>query len=149
MKLNERGWGYKSLIIFSAIFIVILLGVSVAITRYTNELKKDKKNSSTDTKENSSIENKTNSYIYQTLEKDLEKAGESYSVYHSTLIDFTDDYLIVNSAVLEQDGFSETIEDPVDGNPCDGYVKIDSDGNVDAFIKCSEYKTAGYDTWVE
>lgn len=149
MKLNERGWGYKSLIIFSALFIVILIGVSVVITRYTKTLKDDKKKKENNTQEKTNIENQTNSYTYQILERDLQNAGESYSVYHSTLIDFTDTYLIVNSDVLEQDGFSETIEDPVDGSPCDGYVKIDSDGDVKAFIKCQEYKTPDYDLWVE
>ena len=148
MKLNERGWGYKSLIIFSVLFIAILLGVSIAITRYTKTLKDNKKKND-ETKENNSIDNSVNNYTYSILERDLENAGESYSVYHSTLIDFTDNYLIVNSDVLEQDGFSETIEDPVDGSPCDGYVKIDSDGDVHAFIKCSQYKTPDYDLWVE
>lgn len=148
MKLNERGWGLKSLIIFSVIFIVILICTSFVIKNYIKQVKNDNKDKD-NTSESTNIEKKTNSYIYQTLEKDLERAGESYAVYHSTLITFSEEYIIVNSAVLEQDGFSETIEDPVDGSPCDGYVKINPDGEVESFIKCSEYKTPKYDLWIE
>lgn len=143
MKLNNRGWGLSFLIVIGVIFILILIFVSLRIKGMTHQLKDDDKTSKTIQKE------EMNNSIYLSLEQALYKAGESYTVYHSSLIDNTSDHLIVWFDTLKQEGFIESLADPNGAGNCNGYVLIKNDYSINSFIKCSNYETLNYTLWVD
>ena len=82
MKLNNKGWGLGYLIVVGVLFILILVFVSLRIRALTHQFKDDKKDN-----KKSSVKSDVNTDLYRTLEARLEKAGESYAVYHHTLIE--------------------------------------------------------------
>ena len=74
---NNKGWGLGFLIIVGVLFLLILIFVSLRIRALTHQFKDNKKDKK-QTTEKSSV----NTDLYRTLEASLEKAGESYSIYH-------------------------------------------------------------------
>lgn len=141
MKLNNRGWGLGFLIVIGALFLLILIFVSMRIRSMTHQLKDDKKT------DNSSENSKINKDIYVALEERLKKAGETYTIYHPSLIDNTNDHLIVWFDTLKSEGLIESLADPSGNGNCSGYVFIKTDDSVQSFIKCEDYKTLNYDLW--
>ena len=143
MKLNDKGWGLGFLIIAAVIIFLILIVSSIKIN---NLIKESKKTNSNSTKINNNVDD---SALYKTLETNLEDAGESYVLYHETLLDYTDDYIIVDYETLKNEGHITSLPDPNGNKNCDGFVMIKTDYSVKPFIKCSKYKTLNYDLWVE
>ena len=145
MKLNNKGWGLGFLIIVGAIFLLILIVSSIKINKFIKDSKDDSKkqqNTSTDTKVD-------NNAIYTALELRLEDAGESYIVYHETLLDYVEDHIIVKYSTLKDEGHISSLPDPDGEVNCDGYVMIKTDFSVKPFLKCTNYKTLNYDLWVD
>jgi hypothetical protein len=148
MKLNNRGWGLGFLIIAGVIVILILIVTSIKI----NNLIKDNRKSNDSNKNSQQTDTSDNvetSALYKTLETNLEDAGEAYLIYHETLLDNTDDFIIVKYDTLKSEGHITNLPDPVGNKNCDGYVMIKTDFSVKPFIKCSNYKTLNYDLWEE
>lgn len=144
MGLNNKGWSFSFFIIVGAIFLLLLIFVSIRIRNMTHQAKKDNKNDSVKTKENTTI----NDGLYTSLEQVLKRAGESYSVYHTALIDNTTDHLIVSFYTLKEEGFIESLADPDGSGDCDGYVFIKNDYSINPYIKCHNYETLNYSLWV-
>lgn len=142
MKLNNKGWGLSTLIIFGVIFILILVFISI---RINSIVKYDKKNDNVDSEENV----KANDPLYASLEEKLIKSGESYLIYHQTLLDNEDNYIIVSTDELKSEGHLANLVDPVTKGECDGFIKIDSTEVISPFISCQNYKTTDYDLWNE
>ena len=145
MKLNNRGWGLSFLIVIGAIFLLILIFISLKIRSMTHQIKDDNKEDSNKSSENRNID----SGLYSSLETVLKRAGESYTVENSSIIDNADDHVIVNYSELKSKGYIESLADPNGNGNCDGYVFIKLDYSVQSFIKCDGYKTTNYDLWVE
>ena len=145
MKLNNRGWGLGFLITIGTIFIIILIAVSIGIRSMTHQLKDDKK----DSKSSDSTTTTTNNSLYELLEASLQKAGESYTNYHPTMVENTEDHLIIKYDTLKNEGFIETLKDPNNDGDCAGYVFIKHDYSVQSFIKCKDYTTTNYELWVD
>lgn len=145
MKLNNRGWGLGFLIVVGAIFILILIFVSIRIRTMTHQAdtKEDTK-----TSENSKNES-VNTGLYSILEQTLKRSGETFTIYHPTLIDNIDDHLIVWASTLKQEGLIDTLDDPEGDGECNGYVFIKKDGSVQSFIKCTKYETLNYTLWAD
>jgi len=144
MKLNNKGWGLGFLIIVGVLFLLILIFVSLRIRALTHQFKDNKKDKK-ETSEKSSV----NTDLYRTLEASLEKAGESYSIYHLTLMENSSDHVIVWYETLKNEGFIESLPDPEAEGECKGYVMIKDEDSVESFVKCSKYETLNYDLWVD
>lgn len=143
MKLNNRGWGLGFLIIVGVFFLLLLILVSMRIRSLTHELKdSDSKN---ETSENTS----SSGNLYVSLEEVLKKAGESYTMYHGSLVENTSDYFTVWFDTLKNEGFIESLPDPEGAGNCSGYVLIKNDYSVYPFIKCSNYESLNYYLWVD
>ncbi|MBR5662038.1 MAG: hypothetical protein IKX00_00115 [Bacilli bacterium] len=145
MKLDNRGWGLGFLIVIGALFLLILIFVSLRIRALTHQTKSDDKSDKNKTNENTTID----SSLYETLEQVLKRAGESYTINNSSLIDNIDDHITVDYEELKSSGYIESLADPSGNGNCDGYVFIKNDYSVQPFIKCSNYKTTNYDLWVD
>lgn len=135
--LNEHGWGMKTLIIISSIFLLALIGTAIAIKNISNSMKSSDSSDSSSTTESS----------YTILEDELKKAGENYTLYHETLINNSTDKILVSLDTLVEEGFINNIIDPDSDSYCDGFVIIDTNKKVKSYLKCSLYKTSEYDIW--
>ena len=88
--LNEKGWGYKFLIFFAVLFVLILIGVSIALHKLgwtKNSL--GKKNSNSKNSEYVSIENNLQSsgYLYLKENKNyIDNSNSSVKVSLDTLM---------------------------------------------------------------
>lgn len=145
MKLNNKGWGLGFLIVIGTLFLLILIFVSIRIRSITHQSKDDNKSSNNSSSENMTID----SSLYVSLEQVLKRAGETYTVYHTTLVENTSDHLIVSFDTLKSEGLIESLSDPYGNGDCEGYVFIKSDYSVNPFIKCSKYETLNYSLWVD
>ena len=145
MKLNNRGWGLGFLIVIGAIFLLILIFVSLRIRALTHQTKEDNKSDKNQSTETTTMD----SGLYESLELVLKRAGEAYTIDNSSLIDNISDHLIVDFEELKTKGYIESLADPKGNGNCDGYVFIKHDYSVQSFVKCSSYKTTNYDLWVD
>lgn len=146
MKLNNKGWGLGYLIVVGTVIIIILIISSVKIRNFIRENQESNKKKQNDAVDTIKTDNNA---IFTALELRLEEAGESYTVYHETLIDNTEDYLIVSYDELKEEGHISSLPDPDGDKSCDGYVMIKPDFSVKPFLSCTNYKTLDYDLWVE
>ena len=146
MKLNNKGWWLGFLIVIGTIFLLILIFVSIRIRTMTHQMNNKKhENKTTENRKNDSV----NTGLYSVLEQTLKKSGETFTIYHPTLIDNIDDHLIVWVSTLKQEGLIDTLDDPEGEGECNGYVFIKNDGSVQSFIKCSKYETLNYTLWAD
>lgn len=145
MKLNNKGWGLSFLIVIGALFILILIFISLRIRSMTHQIKDDDKKDSNKSSDNRVIDGG----LYDSLEAVLKRAGEAYTVDNSYVIDNIDDHLIVNYSELKSRGYIESLADPNGSGDCNGYVLIKLDYSVQSFIKCQNYETSNYNLWVD
>lgn len=134
--LNEKGWGYKFLIFFAVLFVLILIGVSIALHKLgwtKNSL--GKKNSNSQNSE------------YVSIENNLQSSGYLYLKENKNYIDNSNSSVKVSLDTLMRNGYSNNLIDPVTGNFCNGYVIISVNSEVSAYIKCDNYETENYRMW--
>ena len=135
MKLNNKGFGISTMLIVGALFLIILVAVSIRISNIP-------KSTSTGSNSSDSTKNDNN---YASLEEKLKKAGDSYSLYHDTLISYSSSSIKVTYDQLYEEGYINILTDIKTGASCDGYVVIDTDYDVTPYLKCDSYKTLGYE----
>lgn len=143
MKLNNRGWGYNSLVIFGTIFLIFLIIVSIGIKTMI------KNNSNKDDANYVEVKNENYGSVYASYETLFKRAGETYALYHETLVNNSDDVIIVNEETLYNEGLIEKLDDPSGNGYCKGFALINIDGTVKGFIKCDNYQTDNYELWVD
>ena len=134
--LNEKGWGYKFLIFFAVLFMVILIGVSIALHKLgwtKNSLAKGASG------------NKNSEYI--AIENNLQNSGYKYLKENKNYIDNSNSSVKVSLNTLIRNGYSNDLIDPKTGNFCDGYVIISVNSEVSAYIKCDSYESENYKMW--
>ena len=134
--LNEKGWGYKFLIFFAVLFVLILIGVSIALHKLgwtKNSLRKKNSNS------------KNSEYV--SIENNLQSSGYLYLKENKNYIDNSNSSVKVSLDTLMRNGYSNNLIDPVTGNFCNGYVIISVNSEVSAYIKCDNYETENYRMW--
>lgn len=141
MKLNKKGWGL-------AVEIIIILGVIVALVWAVYGFNK------------LGLVKDMNEALGTDILPDLIISGEkvTYSMAEDNLIDASKAYVkdvyennldidtTIKLSRLIKDGYISTIRDE-NNNTCSGYVmvsNISENINYDAYLKCKNYKTPGY-----
>jgi len=121
MRLNNRGWGFRQMIVISALLLITLLFVAYYIFSLYNSLDID------------------SGGHYATLELKIENAAIKYAKDRN--YDLSNKYRITLSQ-LKKGNYITTFADK-ENKECDGYVVID-DYNFTSFIKCENFTSKGY-----
>lgn len=143
MKLNNNGWGLSEMIIFSAILIIALFFVVFYAFQFKRE---NTIKTSTQTNNESIKENIT----YTSIENKIREATLTYmQKYYDDRISGT--VTIPTSNLI----YTHLLEDSdlitSDKDSCDGYAlvykKENQDYEIEAYIKCTNYKTNEFQNW--
>lgn len=145
MKLNNRGWGMREMIIYMCILILFLLFASYSVnTLYANlELNK----STNDTNSTSESEQFVDFNYYRDLEYKLSNATFNYlaNVYSASNDDLDNK---VDVELLKEYDMIDTLYDQFGTNICKGYSKFYKNEKgafvVNSYISCNNYETEGY-----
>ena len=132
MKLNNRGWGLREMLILSAILIFFFCLAIYFIYVLSSSLSTS-----------SSINNEApvNYTLYKNYEEKLYNAGEKFLLNNKSYQDS-----IINLSTLINAGYISGIKDLDTKNECNGYIKVYNldEREIQAFIKCDNYITEGY-----
>jgi len=129
MILNNKGWGLKEMLFFSAILFFCLLVVVFLINNLYSSIEE---NMSTNNHQTSSENN------YEKVERNLAQAAKRYYKIHKDEIG----EIIISDELIEENYL--TVEKmTVDNDICEGYVLIE-DNEYSPFITCASYETEGY-----
>lgn len=147
-KLDNKGWGFTTFIIYLAIFIVFIIVVTVLAINNADEIKPQQSENSNevDTGANANIteEEQTEGMDYSAIEEDLENAAYQYQKEYLPNMN-NGDVEYVTATKLEE---LELLDNLTNGDIlCTGYAKITYDNgknDVMAFINCGDYITEGY-----
>jgi len=131
MKLNNKGWGIREMLVLSAV-LIFFFGVAIYfIYLLYSSLDLDLKDDS--------------DYVdvlqYVALEDNLEEAALEYledlnQVFDADVVIFLKDLVAAD--------YISGINDPNTGNACDGYVEV-NENIIYPYIKCDKYITNGYE----
>ena len=80
---------------------------------------------------------------YTALESQLETAGSKY--YKANYSGGVSQNTFVSYSKLKNSGYINSLIDE-NGRNCTGYVEITKSGSIFGYVKCSRYKTGGYDS---
>lgn|SRR5574344_531087 len=140
--MNNGGWGLKDMLLMVAV-LAIALFISVTIYDKTfgeggvGEYVIDNLSSDTIT---SSKNNYTSNISYSDIEANMVKASKNY-ITDNDIILLEDDTLVISLDKLVNNNYMDKVT--IDNNKCSGYVVINN--TYSAYLKCSNYKTLGYD----
>ena len=130
MKLNNRGWGFRSMLILSAILIFFFSLAIYFIYLLYSSLSMDLRSES--------------DYVdilqYEAIEDRLKLAGEDY--LEEINQEFTEEVVIYIDDLVDAD-YIDYITDPNTDNLCEGYVSVKEEA-VYPYINCDKYTTEGY-----
>ena len=154
MKLNNNGWGYRDMIIYSSIIIIALLFVAISISSFYDSLDIPERptynpsgdvNSTEDKEEKPTVIPVDENY-YLNLEASVKSATLDYLNTYS--YDVSDEILNISVDTLVSFDFIEPLYDKSRASTCSGYsnVYVTSQGvyEIKPFISCSDYVTSGY-----
>ena len=153
MKLNNKGWGYREMIIYTCIILFALIFVAISINSFYDNLMEDinsnKNNSpvvnnpSTEEKPSQDVVTDGNYYVLQ--ENKLKQATFEYVNKYS--YDLSEDILIVTMDTLVSFNFMEPIYDQTGTYKCSGYSNVyvnNGEYGIVPYINCNNYVTSGY-----
>ncbi|MBR1414228.1 MAG: hypothetical protein IJ574_06175 [Bacilli bacterium] len=172
IKLNNRGWGFRDMIIIMCVLIIVLFVAVYYIHRLYdikeineanarmndiksnnnsyNEVKKEDNtiNDSSNTS-NNEVNEKVITTNYTVLEKKLSQSAINYVIDLNETI--TDDYtLTLTFNELHINKYIDNLIEEEGKSTCDGYAIVYSnDGNLisDPYITCSHYQTPNFESW--
>lgn len=131
MRLNKQGWGLREMLILSGILILFLCVSIYFIYIFYNSFDKEMK-----------------SNYYEGLENNLEYQTTIYlNDYYDEAL--TSDKITISRSVLRSYDLDIELKDKHE-KACSGYVTANKSmgkTNVDAYIKCENYETKGYEEW--
>ena len=134
MKLNKRGWGYFQMMWMTGIILFFFLLAIILIVRFYHSL--DLKVTST-----TSVEMKTK----EQMVKDLEYAAEAYMEYNYKDLRDVNDIRLTSHKLYKAGLFAKDLY-----GGCTGYViasKINGAIQTQAYIKCGDYKSPGFENY--
>lgn len=154
MKLDNRGWGYRDMIIYSCILLFCLLLSVYFVNSLYNDLEKSAErqkinSSSSDVvevpKKEDKEDNKIDYSYYFDLEDKLKEATIKYIKNEN--VDLSNGLVTINSSILVDKGYLKDFYDQY-GVRCGGYSNVLVEENyeysVQSYILCNDYSTAGY-----
>ncbi|MBE6155745.1 MAG: hypothetical protein E7164_03205 [Firmicutes bacterium] len=120
MKLNNKGWGFPEMIVFSSVLLLLLFFASYYIYVLYNNL------------------DGQDGITYASLETRLQtKAMRYVSEY-----DLKENKVIVSVSDLKRLGYLESFADDK-GNECKGYV-VYEESEYTSYISCMNFTSSGY-----
>ena len=120
IKLNNKGWGLREMMIISAILLVFLLFAAYYIYVLYNNLDEDKAG------------------VYAKLELKLQTAAVKYVKDNN----IKKGKAIISLDDLQDAGYIDMFTDPKD-DKCNGYV-IYENNDYDSYISCNYFTSSGY-----
>lgn len=120
MKLNNKGWGLKEMMIISAILLLFLLFAAYYIYMLYNNL------------------DSSSASVYGQLELKLQTSAVSYVNKHK----LQNSKAIISLSDLQKEGYINLFTDPNDED-CNGYV-IYENQEYKSYISCRYYTSSGY-----
>ena len=153
MKLNNHGWGMRTMIIYVCILLIFLLISNSMISTMYEDLEAElntTKNDDSQVKDEEEViisdEPKIDYVFYSNYEKRMEEATRTYlnnvDIYLNTCI-----YMVTLEDLVAY-GYIETLYDQVDGSTCIGYSNITDNEfgeyEIDSYVRCNNYVTEGY-----
>lgn len=143
-KLNNRGWGFTTFIVYLAIFVIFIIIVTVLAIKNSDMFDHSTSSDNNTSVEETSTSSSNEEMDYEEIEKDLESAAYEYQKeYLPSIADGDIKYVTVSK--LEE---LKLLDNLTNGEVlCTGYAKITgSNGTTDfkGFINCGDYITEGY-----
>lgn len=171
IKLNNRGWGFRDMIIIMCVLIIVLFVAVYYVNRLYDikeineanaQINEAKKNNNKQEQENIKKNNNTNyssnnnestekiiTTNYTILEKKLSQSALNYVIDMNETI--TDDYtLTLTFNELHVNKYIDNLIEEEGKSTCDGYAIIySSNGELisDPYITCSHYQTPNFESW--
>lgn len=156
MKLNNRGWGMREMIIYLCILILALFFVASSIdslyTQIENSQKeiKEENNNKVIYEDEEEIEEDKSLDIdvdyYYNLENEVKTATMNY--INENNYDLSNQILTVTLDTLVNLGYIEKIYDQIDDEVCSAYSNVysidEGDFIINSFVSCKNYITQGY-----
>ena len=150
MKLNNNGWGYRDMVIYTCIILLALFFVAMSINSFYDNLVEDinsDRNSQNNNvvEENKPYSNEVDKNYYLLQESKLKEATLNYVNKYS--YDLDQNIMSVSMETLVSLGFMEQIYDQTGTNKCSGYSNVyiyENDYGIVPYISCNNYVTLGY-----
>ena len=133
--MNKHGWGLRVELAFLLLFLICLLIATIGLHRL-GLLGTDNGVYTDDGYINDNV-----NFDYNSLEKKVTDAAEVY--YKDHYPNGSDDTIVVTTSKLKGGGYLDSIED-ARGKECKGYAIVLKTKNIVSYVKCSIYKTVGY-----
>lgn len=150
MKLNNNGWGYRDMVIYTCIILLALFFVAMSISSFydnlVEDINSDRNNQNNDVvEENKPNSNEVDKNYYLLQESKLKDATLNYVNKYS--YDLDQNIMSVSMETLVSLGFMEQIYDQTGTNKCSGYSNVyiyENDYGIVPYISCNNYVTLGY-----
>jgi len=151
MKLNNNGWGYRDMVIYTCIILLALFFVAISISSFYDNLVEDinsdrnNQNNNNVVEENKPNSNEVDKNYYLLQESKLKEATLNYVNRYS--YDLDQNIMSVSMETLVSLGFMEQIYDQTGTNKCSGYSNVyiyENDYGIVPYISCNNYVTLGY-----
>ncbi|MBR6821238.1 MAG: hypothetical protein IKM55_03350 [Bacilli bacterium] len=151
MKLNNNGWGYRDMVIYTCIILLALFFVAMSISSFYDNLVEDinsdrnNQNNNNVVEENKPNSNEVDKNYYLLQESKLKEATLNYVNRYS--YDLDQNIMSVSMETLVSLGFMEQIYDQTGTNKCSGYSNVyiyENDYGIVPYISCNNYVTLGY-----
>lgn len=126
--MNKHGWGLRVELFIIVFFIACLLFSTIGLSKFGLV-------------ENSNLYDEGG--YYRNVENNLANSALNY--FNNKFSGYTGDGVIIKSNTLVASGYLNKMYDKND-RECTGYVKVFNSSVASAYIKCSKYKTTGYDS---
>ena len=136
MKIDNKGWGYTTMIGMVCVIVVALLSATFFAIRLNAALGK----------ENNESENKVSEIYYLGKISDLNSATLRYINGENKIL--TNNKIKIDIDTLIAFNYTKAILDNVTNKPCKAYsiAYLDSNNNtnINSYLKCDSYTTKGY-----
>ena len=135
--MNKKGWGLRVELAFILLFVICIVISTIGL----HKLGLLKNDNGVYRDDDEYINNNIN-FDYNALENRVSEAAKSYYIDNYKE---NNDTVVVSTSKLQSNGYLSSIKDGRN-RECKGYAMILSNGNIVSYIKCSMYKTVGYNS---
>ena len=138
-KLDNKGWGLSTMIVYSSIIIFFLLIATYFVIVLYHGLSEDLKQETNQAQ----IIDKKNQAIYNSYLVKMNTAAETYFLNQSP----NQEQAMITLKVLIEENYLDNIYDPIDNKLCSGYSHkqtIAEEIVITSYLKCSNYISRNY-----